>query len=91
MTTVNDYISVDPSKRLGSTLRNFIDTLRTLENQLGTLKDGIEHRTDGITWTAVETDFGLPPGQGSNTYTLLSNAYVKLSDSAVLALLARLS
>lgn len=78
-----NHISVDQSKRLGIKLRRLIDLQREAMELNLQLKDIMEAQIDGIDYTTVESEFGLPTGKGQTTYNLVSGMHSAVDVSAV--------
>jgi hypothetical protein len=66
-----DYIAVTRTKQLGNTLVRAADLLREFRELIDKVKDTGNHMHDGSNYTAVETNFGLAAGTGSNVMTLI--------------------
>lgn len=66
-----DYISVNRTKQLGNLLVRAADLLRELRELVDKIYDAGNHSNDGVTYTVMETNFGLSSGTGANTLTLI--------------------
>lgn len=67
-----DYISVNRTKQLGNSLVRAADLMRELRELMDKLSDVIGHSQDGVTYTTLETNFGLTTGQGANLASLVA-------------------
>ncbi len=67
-----DFINVNRTKTLGSSLVRAADLLRELRELIDKLKDAGNHSNDGSSYTVMETNFGLATGAGPNTLTLIN-------------------
>lgn len=77
----NNFIDVDLStnERLAYKLREVIDGFEKNADLLASLKDAMEQMTDGVTFTTIETQFGLPTGKGSSVYNLVVGSVAELA------------
>lgn len=72
----NDFIHPDTSITTtthGQRLIQFVDLLRRVINAADELKGIMDHMTDDVTFTTIETRFGLAVGQGTTVRTLVTN------------------
>jgi hypothetical protein len=83
----NNYIEVDLStnERLAYKLREAVDGMEKSINLLSDLKDSMEQMTDGVTFTTIETQFGLATGKGQSVYNLLTGTVGELAADTNLA------
>jgi hypothetical protein len=73
-----NYITVDRSRQQGNDLLTIIETLRYYQDRLRQEKEKMENMTDGITYTAIETQYGIPTGKGDEVYNLVAGATAEL-------------
>ena len=73
------YITVDRSKHMGSDLLNIIEGFRSLQDRLRQHKEMMDNMTDGVTYTAIETQYGIATGKGDETYNLVAGAVSELN------------
>jgi hypothetical protein len=66
-----DYITVNRSKQLGSSLVQAADILRQLRELVDKLNDAVGHNFTGGDYSLMETNFGLNTGTGANAATLI--------------------
>jgi hypothetical protein len=74
-----NYITVDRSRQQGNDLLTIIETLRYYQDRLRQEKEKMENMTDGITYTAIETQYGIPTGKGDEVYNLVTGATSELA------------
>ena len=74
-----NFITVDAGRTLGAQLLGCVDALRRNEATLRELKEIMDNMTDGITYTNIETNFGIPVGKGQTMYNLVSGAVSELA------------
>lgn len=89
----NDYLSISKTNRpqLGSQVISLANLLRDVRDRVDALNDSASHMHDGATFTAVETNFGLPAGTGGNFVTLLQNLQDILNTGNTIAGATRLA
>jgi hypothetical protein len=87
-----DFIKIDTtvSGGKGGELRNSIATGKTLVNTLSTIKAEMDEMVDGTDYTAVETYFNLPAGQGETVYNLVSGGLAAMDVPTFTQMLYRL-
>lgn len=66
-----DFLVVNRSKMLGNSLVRAADLMRELRELIDKLSDASDHSNDGVSYTVMETNFGLASGQGANVATLI--------------------
>lgn len=74
-----NYITIDRSKDMGSDLLNIIETLRLAQDRLRQHKELMDNMTDGVSYTAIETQYGITAGKGVSTYNLVSGSVSELA------------
>jgi hypothetical protein len=74
-----NYITVDAARKQGGELLSIIDNLRYYQDRLRQEKEKMENMTDGITYTAIETQYGIPTGKGDEVYNLVTGATAELA------------
>lgn len=69
----NDYLKITQTNRPqpGHQLVGLANLLRDVRDKADALNDMASRMHDGATFTAVETNFGLPGGTGGNFVTML--------------------
>jgi hypothetical protein len=80
-----DYIVVDSSTttaKFARDLINFTRSLRSAIDQLDAVKAVMDHSNNGVSFTQIETLFGLASGQGQTVYDLVNGTRLALSGSA---------
>lgn len=83
----NITIDLSTQKRLAYKLREAVDGAEKTINLLTDLKDAMEQMTDGVSYTTIETEFGLPTGKGDEVYNLLVGAVAEINgDTSLLQL-----
>jgi hypothetical protein len=88
-----DFIPVNRTKQLGNSLVQAADLTRQLRNSIDALADAANHQNTGGDFTQMEEQFGLEPGAGANTATLIGlidTIFNKSSDVTGAARLAQL-
>lgn len=77
----NNTITIDLSgqKRLAYKLRELVDGLEKMDNLATDLKAAMEQMTDGVTFTTIEAEFGLPAGKGQSVYNLLVGSVAEMA------------
>ncbi len=80
----DNFIHIDTAKRLGSQLRNVVESTRGVLDALNKLKTIMDQQTDGATYTTIETEFGIPTGKGGTVYNLVAGSYAAVNVSAIL-------
>jgi hypothetical protein len=73
-----NYITVDRARQQGGELLSVIESLRYYQDKLRQEKEKMENMTDGITYTAIETQYGIPTGKGDEVYNLVTGATAEL-------------
>lgn len=88
----NDYIKITQAGRpqLGSQVIRLANLLREVRDLADAVNDAAGHMHDGVTYTTVETNFGLSGG-GSNFVSLLQNTHDILNTNTTVAGVDRLS
>lgn len=68
-----DYQAITKTNRpqMGVQVIDLANKLRDLRDKTDALNDAASHMHDGVTFTLVETQFGLTSGQGGNFVTML--------------------
>lgn len=74
-----NYITVDRSRQQGNDLLSIIDNLRYYQDRLRQEKEKMENMTDGVTYAAIETQYGIPTGKGDEVYNLVTGATAELA------------
>lgn len=74
-----NYITVDRGKQMGNDLLNIIETLRLYQDKLRQHKELMDNMTDGATYTAIETQYGIVAGKGDETYNLVAGTVAELA------------
>jgi hypothetical protein len=74
-----NYITVDRSKQMGADLLNIIETLRLYQDKLRQHKELMDNMTDGVTYTNIETQYGIATGKGDETYNLVAGTVAELA------------
>jgi hypothetical protein len=74
-----NYITVDRSKQQGADLLRVVETLRDNQARLAAIKDLMDNMTDGVTYTNIETQFGVMAGKGDELYNLVAGAVSELA------------
>jgi hypothetical protein len=84
------YIKVDLSKRLGADLRQTVVYGEQFDERLHRLKDVMDTMIDGTDYSRLETEFGVPTGQGETVYNLVAGAATDTAGANITQLLNRL-
>lgn len=66
-----DFITVNRSKQLGSSLVRAADLLRELRELVDKLNDAVGHSFAAADYSVMEANFGLTTGTGANAATLI--------------------
>lgn len=74
-----NIITVDQSRRMGGELLNIIAALRENQDRLRQHKELMDNMTDGVTYSAIETQYGVPAGKGDELYNLVAGASAELA------------
>lgn len=74
-----NYITIDRSKDMGRDLLNIIETLRSVQDRLRQHKELMDNMTDGVTYTTIETQYGIAAGKGDETYNLVAGTVSELA------------
>lgn len=74
-----NYITVDRSRQQGNELLTIVETLRYYQDRLRQEKEKMDNMTDGVSYTAIETQYGIPTGKGVSMYNLVSGAVAELA------------
>ena len=74
-----NYITVDHARQMGAEFLNIVETLRLYQDKLRQHKEIMDNLTDGLVYTAIETQYGLPVGKGDEVYNLTAGAVSELS------------
>jgi hypothetical protein len=74
-----NFITVDRSRQMGADLLNVIETLRLYQDKLRQHKELMDNMTDGVTYTDIETQYGVPTGKGDETYNLVAGTVSELA------------
>ena len=74
-----NYITVDRSRQQGNDLLTIIDNLRYYQDRLRQEKEKMENMTDGATYAAIETQYGITTGKGDEVYNLVTGATAELA------------
>ena len=72
-----DYVKIDAgltTQKFAGDFINAIASLRSTIDQLEKMKGLMDHMTNGVLFTDIEVQFGLPTGQGQTVYNLVSGA-----------------
>ena len=74
MAATNDFIAINPNAPQAQALLMAIRTLRAAQDQLAQAFDKMTHLNNGTDFTPIETQFGVPTGQGKNIFDLCNGA-----------------
>jgi hypothetical protein len=74
-----NYITIDQGRQMGGDLLQIIEALRSYQDKLRQHKEIMDNLTDGITYTAIETQYGIPTGKGDEVYNLAAGAVSELA------------
>jgi hypothetical protein len=74
-----NYITLDKGRQMGNDLLQVIDTLRLYQDKLRQHKEMMDNLTDGINYTAIENQYGVPTGKGDEVYNLVAGSVSELS------------
>jgi hypothetical protein len=76
-----NYITVDRARQQGGELLSVIENLRYYQDKLRQEKEKMENMTDGVTYTAIETQYGIQTGsnKGELVYNLVAGATAELA------------
>jgi len=74
-----NYITVDRNRQQGGELLSVIENLRYYQDKLRQEKEKMENMTDGVTYTAIETQYGIATGKGDEVYNLVTGATAELA------------
>jgi hypothetical protein len=74
-----NYITVDRNRQQGGELLSVIENLRYYQDKLRQEKEKMENMTDGVTYTAIETQYGIATGKGDEVYNLVAGATAELA------------
>jgi hypothetical protein len=74
-----NYITVDAARKQGGELLTIIENLRYYQDRLRQEKEKMDNMTDGVTYAAIETQYGIPTGKGDEVYNLVSGASSELA------------
>jgi hypothetical protein len=74
-----NYITVDAARKQGGELLSILDNLRYYQDRLRQEKEKMENMTDAVTYTAIETQYGIPTGKGDEVYNLVAGASAELA------------
>ena len=83
------YIPVNTGQRLGADLRRVVDLLRDVRDRLERLKNIMDTQVDGVDYTLIASQFGLPAGDGQLVYNLLAGSFAAVDVAAVNLLINR--
>lgn len=67
-----DNIVVNSNSPMGSLLDQLQANLQNAANLAAQILNYMNQQTDGTTYTSIETQFGLPTGQGQTVYNLIA-------------------
>lgn len=81
----NNYIQISVTPQLGRELFNIICQLANIRGRLEQLKLDADNMTDGVSYTTIETAFGIPTGKGQSVYNLLAGTLSDLNASVNMA------
>jgi hypothetical protein len=77
-----DFIKIDLTKA-GSTqaqqLKNFVDAAANIYSLGNLLRNKMTHMHDGTDFVQIETNYGLPAGQGQVVFDLINGAIGSMS------------
>ena len=74
-----NYITVNRSKTLANELYTLITATRNSHSKLKEIKDLMNSQTDGVDFSNIETQFGLPAGKGQIVYDLIVGNLAELN------------
>lgn len=77
------YIATNTTRRLGADLRQAVHALKEARSDFRELKATMETMIDASDYTLLETEFGLPTGQGQTVYNLVSGALTDMEASNI--------
>lgn len=78
----NNYIAINQAVLLGSNLEGAICTLSQVKARLEQIKANMDNMTDGVTFTTLESSYGIPSGKGQTVYNLVAGAVADVSASS---------
>lgn len=80
-----DFIKINTTvstQTYAATLKGVVADTRRLIDNLELLKGVMEHNIDSADYSAVETVFGLPTGNGDEVYNLVSGTLAGIKGTA---------
>lgn len=78
----NNFIPVDQTQMRGATLVQTTTKLAEALSVLAQIKKVMDQMTDGVTFSQIETSFGLPAGKGQSVYNLVAGTIADSNASA---------
>lgn len=72
-----DFIKIDRTQSAAidaALLLSYVNTLRSAYDTGVRVKAIMDHNTDAVVWTDIETLFGIPTGKGQTVYNLVSGS-----------------
>ena len=75
----NIFVKVTTSVRLGAELQRLADLMAATNSHLAQVRNVMDNMTDGVNYTTLETNFGLPTGVGAAAHTVIKDAHTAYS------------
>lgn len=69
-----DFIPITLTAAQAASLKNYITVLRQAQELGQRVLDSMTHMQDGVTFTEIETLFGLPAGKGQTVFNLVNGS-----------------
>lgn len=66
-----DNIAINGTSAMGNQLKNLMSTLFSAKAQAAQILQQMQEQNDGTTYTQLETQYGIPTGQGTNVYAMV--------------------
>lgn len=80
----NIYVKVNTNLRLGNELQKVGDMLAATQAHLLQIKNVMDNMTDGVDFTVIETNFGIPTGTGNGAYVTIAAAATAMTGSSAI-------
>jgi len=80
----NIYVKVNTGLRLGNELQKVGDMLCAAQSHIVQVKNTMDNMTNGVDFTTIETNFGIPTGQGQGAYNTIVSAVASMTGSAAI-------
>lgn len=71
-------ITVDKQKTLGNQFYQLVQSFRSNHSQLREFKEMMDNMTDGVTYTEIESRFGVSSTNGQAVYNLVAGSLAEL-------------